>query len=229
MIYKKTIKHGQKYFSDLLLDTHVHCGGCGDDNSGDNYIRLRLVTPSPIELHDMDSEESARIIFSTSEGANYYLNLYNHRIVEDISWAGVNMLTGDEGIRLMEDIQYTQEDAPNKLWRNNSVYFGWDNVTLDAYADGDYTICPNCENTEDTVTSGIEIGATGLTLRSKLREGYSDDSDIGVNLDDVSLMISLVSPDGNNVGAPKGAMITKADVRSAFSRFTELVSSVPEW
>ena len=229
MIYKKTIKHGQKYFSDLLLDTHVHCGGCGDVNSGDNYIRLRLVTPVPIELHDMDSGESARIIFSTSEGAKYYLHLYNHSIVEDISWVGVNMLTGDEGIRLMEDLQCTQEDVNNKLWRSNSVYFGWENVTLDSYADGEYTKCPNCENIEDTATSGIELGAAGLTLRSKLREGYSDDSDIGVNLDDVSLLISLVDIEGNSVSAPNGDMTPNSDTRRAFSSFIEQVTSVPEW
>lgn len=232
MIYKKIIKHGQKYFTDLLLSTHMHCGECGEDTNGDNFIRLRVVTPYAISLNTSIEDDELRIEFITGEGVPYFINLYNQHIATEMPGFGINMITGDDGVRTMEDMEQTSIAKLGIIWRNNAVYFGFENVTLDSYANGYDLTCPNCENSEHTTSAGIEIGVMGIDTISKIREGYSDENDIGLNLDDVSIMISLVNIKGEPISTPKGDMIPNTDTRGAFSRFTELteiISSVPEW
>lgn len=226
MIYKKTIKHGQMYFSDVLFNTHMHCDSCGEGSRGEGLIRLRLVTPEPIELITQPDTLDVRVLFNTSEEAHYYINLYRHTIQYSLGLSTVNTLTGDEGVRVMEDIAVSKESSHGFTWRNNSVYIGLDKVTLDFYyneAAGD-VMCPNCESIEDVIPAGIEVGVAGpLSISSKLREGYSDEHDIGLNLDDVSVMISLVDITGEPISAPRGDIVVSDTAKNALKWFMEAV------
>lgn len=141
------------------------------------------------------------------------------------------MLTGEDGVRLLEDYEETKKE--NTSFARSNVYIDLTKVTLHEYFNEGTCMCPSCENTGDLSLTGIElsVSGTGYTT-SKLREGYSDESDIGVNIDDVSIMISYVDANGDNVKSPEGEMLSTEDLQINFNRFLTYLGpmeAVPEW
>ena len=182
MIVKKKVKKGIQYVSSLTLRPYSTCNDCSTHMEGNGLLSISLLSERPI----IDTPDGAgrRLTIFTESGSTYYNILTEYaEIVE----ASINCPVSTDNVGSIIDIQDTSKTLA--LPPHGEFYVDLMGTFIGRNS------CPEC-GSDDVDYPSIVLRHDGGETFS--REGYVNNNEIGLNIDDFSVLMAYIPDDSDN-------------------------------
>lgn len=183
MIVKKKVKKGTQYVSSLTLRPYSTCSDCSEHTEGNGLLSINVLSESPI----IDTIEDAgrRLTIFTESGSSTYYNILTDYV--EIVEESINCTTYTGKAGSIIDMQDTSKTLA--LPPHGEFYVDLMGTFIGRSS------CPNCGSDDIDYPSLSVHHAGGETFS---REGYVSNNEIGMNIDDFSVLMTYIPDDSDN-------------------------------